>query len=79
MVVNQVFHMRKNFSENYLKFGLAPSKNIRQPSSRVEKFNPLNAERNPICHLLALLGAHPILHVSRIRVKEHRLEGAPHY
>jgi hypothetical protein len=31
--------------------------------------NPLNAELNPICHLLALLGAHPILHVSRIRVK----------
>jgi len=31
--------------------------------------NPLNAELNPICHLLALLGAHPIFHVSRIRVK----------
>ena len=31
--------------------------------------NPLNAELNPICHLLALLGAHPNLHVSRIRVK----------
>jgi hypothetical protein len=31
--------------------------------------NPLNAELIPICHLLALLGAHPILHVSRIRVK----------
>jgi len=31
--------------------------------------NPLNAELNPICHLLALLGAHPILHVSRIRDK----------
>jgi hypothetical protein len=31
-------------------------------------FNPLNAKLNPICHLLALLGAHPILHVSRIRV-----------
>ena len=30
--------------------------------------NPLNAELNPICHLLALLGAHFILHVSRIRV-----------
>jgi hypothetical protein len=29
--------------------------------------NPLNAELNPICHLLALL-AHPVLHVSRIRV-----------
>jgi len=33
-------------------------------------FNPLNAELNPICHLLALLGAHHILHISRIRVKE---------
>jgi len=31
--------------------------------------NPLHAELNPICHLLALLGAHHILHVSRIRVK----------
>ena len=31
-------------------------------------FNPLNAELNPICQLLVLLGAHPILHVSRIRV-----------
>ena len=32
--------------------------------------NPLNAKLNPICHLLALLGTHPILHVSRIRVNE---------
>jgi hypothetical protein len=30
--------------------------------------NPLNAKLNPFCHLLALLGAHHILHVSRIRV-----------
>jgi hypothetical protein len=30
--------------------------------------NPLNAKLNPTCHLLALLGAHHILHVSRIRV-----------
>jgi hypothetical protein len=30
--------------------------------------NPLNTELNPICHLLALLGAHPILHVSRVMV-----------
>ena len=30
--------------------------------------NPLNAELNPICHLLALLGAHPVLHISRVRV-----------
>ena len=32
-------------------------------------FNPLNPELNPICYLLALLGAHYFLHVSRIRVK----------
>jgi len=32
-------------------------------------FTGLNAELNSICHLLALLEAHPILHVSRVRVK----------
>jgi len=32
--------------------------------------NPLNADLNPICHLLALLGVHNILHVSRVRVKQ---------
>ena len=31
-------------------------------------FKGLKAELNPICHLLALLGSHRILHVSRIRV-----------
>jgi hypothetical protein len=30
---------------------------------------PLNAELNPICYLLALLGAHHILHISGLRVK----------
>jgi hypothetical protein len=29
----------------------------------------LNAKLNPICHLLALLGARHIIHVGRIRVK----------
>ena len=33
-----------------------------------DRINPLNAELNPICYLLALL-AHHFLHVSRIRVK----------
>ena len=32
-------------------------------------FNPLKPELNPICYLLALLGAHHFLHVSRIRLK----------
>jgi len=37
--------------------------------SKSQFFNPLNPELNPICYLLALLGAHHFLHVSRIRVK----------
>ena len=37
--------------------------------STLQNFNPLNPELNPICYLLALLGAHHFLHVSRIRVK----------
>ena len=32
-------------------------------------FNPLNAELNPIRHLLALAGAHHFVHVGRLRVK----------
>ena len=36
---------------------------------RKYSINPLNAELNPICCLLALLGAHHFFHVSRISVK----------
>ena len=44
-------------------------KKISPANVRIPVFlNPLNAELNPICHLLVLLGAHHILHVSRIRV-----------
>jgi len=32
-------------------------------------FSPLNTELNPICHLLALLGAHRVFHISGLRVK----------
>ena len=49
---------------------------LRRIKGPVEKFvticslsNLLNPELNPICCLLALLGAHHFLHVSRIRVK----------
>jgi hypothetical protein len=41
------------------------------------EINPLNAKLNPICHLLILLGAHHIFHVSRIRVKGDRVH-KPH-
>jgi len=37
-------------------------------TTECQTINPLNAELNPICHLLALLEAHPIFHVSSIRV-----------
>jgi len=36
--------------------------------------NPLNAELNPICHLLALLGGATIVVVSRLRVKGQALQ-----
>ena len=36
---------------------------------RYRAVNPLNPELNPICCLLALLGANHFLHVSRIKVK----------
>ena len=38
--------------------------------SKQFQFNPLSARLNPICYLLALLGAHHILHVSRVRVNQ---------
>ena len=40
-----------------------------QPNDLYVQFNPLKPELNPICYLLALLGAHHFLHVSRTRVK----------
>ena len=44
----------------------------RRRKKLLDELNPLNVELNPICHLLGLFGAHHILHVSRIRVKERR-------
>jgi hypothetical protein len=37
---------------------------------KIVPFNPLNAELNPICHLLTLLGGATKVVVSRLRVKE---------
>jgi len=44
-------------------------KNIGTAVNTVTMLNPLNSELNPICYLLAILGAHHFLHVSRIRDK----------
>ena len=43
--------------------------NTMEPEAYPVLINPLNTELNPICYLLALLGAHHFLRVSRIRVK----------
>jgi hypothetical protein len=45
------------------------SRLYRQISTNYTCTNTLNAELNPICHLLALLGIQHILHIIRIRVK----------
>ena len=43
--------------------------NFRRYGRKRTVLNPLNPELNPICHLLALLGVHHFLHLSRIKVK----------
>ena len=50
------------------------NKNKSEREIRTSSFlNPLNAELNPIRHLLALVGARHIVHVSRIRVKHTKI------
>jgi len=58
-------HQLKTYLENF-------SKTCRIPRMCI---NPLNAELHPICHLVALLGAHHIFHVSWIRVNAVVIEG----
>ena len=56
-------------SQNAYRYTTPPPR--RQIRVHNDVLNPLNAELNPICHLMALLGAHHILHVGRIRVKHY--------
>ena len=63
LLVNHLIH----FTEvSYLS---ATPKHVDASVPFLQNFNPLNPELNPISYLLALLGAHNFLHVSRIRVK----------
>jgi hypothetical protein len=61
-----------SFTNNCKKYGFMFYLTITGPSRHTICFqfmiNPLNTELNSICHLVALLEAHPILHVSRIRI-----------
>ena len=58
-----------NNSNRFLITGQTTTNNTATTTLQPEAVNPLNAELNPICYLLALLGAHHFLHVSRIWVK----------
>jgi len=69
---HKISNMVLQTSNNFLsKFFFQTKKDFMLKSGNwnTESFNPLNAELNPICYLLALLGAQNFLHVSRIRVK----------
>ena len=47
---------------------------VQQMKGALKYINPLNAKLNPICHLLALLGAHHILHVSWVGVNMQEIQ-----
>jgi len=55
-------------ARNSASLSISISRREDETKSPGRNFNPLNAKLNPICHLLALLGAHHILHLSDIRV-----------
>ena len=63
-----------NIWPNYMIFWISYSETGRNLNCQVRRtLNPLNAELNPIRHLLALVGARHIVHVSRIRVNNRRI------
>ena len=73
---NQIFNKNYSVSIIGIIITLRPQQEVTRVvgivmllSSAVFPLNPLNVELNPICCLLALLGAHHFLHVSRMRVK----------
>jgi hypothetical protein len=47
---------------------------VKEDMRILHAINPLNAELNPICHLLALLGGATIVVVSRLRVKRRQVD-----
>ena len=65
-----LFKLKGKLVLEYLKVRLLLWTSAGETEKNHEAFNPLHAELNPLCHLLTLLGAHHILHVSRIRVNE---------
>ena len=68
-IIRKSWHRRdSNIKMDFNTLRTGSFKLFRPVSGVFNNFNPLNAELNPICYLLALL-AHQFLHVSRISVK----------
>jgi len=63
------FHTARSFTAALNRTELWNLLSQKNPIHILNDIKPLNPELNPICYLLALLGAHHFLHVSRIRVK----------
>ena len=66
----QLYFCVSLFSSTVQEYGILYPQNPLVLHGLQADFNPLNAELNSICNLLVLLGAQPILHISRIRVNE---------
>ena len=71
MQISFVLQLKPEFTNGVINSG-HPVANIFATSKDYlfQGINSLNAELNPTCHLLTLLGVRHILHVSKIRVKD---------
>ena len=68
-IENLIMHQNKTDNLKYLIIVPLQYESFNTKPCLSFTINPLNPELNPICYLLALLGAHHFLHVSRIRDK----------
>jgi len=79
-ILNNVFRPQKTLNKTRIKLYRVSIKSYPDYKHLLQKktwkkifflplLNPVNAELNPFCHLLVLLEAHHIFHVSGIRVK----------
>ena len=60
------YYIIKSVSTDYVEKSPFSTAKLLNQTINYLSFNPLNAELNPMCYLLALLGAYHFLHVSRI-------------
>ena len=66
-----LFNINHVRPKNVLRQATEYSTQTNKIQRNFNNFNPLNAELNPIRHLLALVGAHHMVQVTSVRVKNH--------